>query len=108
GEEADAAHRPVPKLHIHLPEIVLAEFTGQPLETYQGLDLLRPQRSHHAIKRALAPRVAHLPDSPQHLYRWQVSLLLQNLDHQFPEILDQAGPADPPLGPLRRIVDMHH
>ena len=108
GKEVDAPHRAVPKLHVHLPEIVLAEFAGQTLETYQRLDLLRPQRSYQAVQRALASRVTRLPHSPQYLHRRQVGPVFQNLHHEFPEILDLAGPANPPLASLRSIVNVHN
>jgi len=75
GKEADATRRPIDKLDVHLPEVVLAEFPRQTFKTHQGLDLLRPQRSHQAVKRALARRVAPLPNSPQDLHRRQVGLL---------------------------------
>ena len=108
GKKVDATRRPIPKLHVHLPEVVLAEFPRQAFETHQGLDLPRPQGGHQAVKRALAPRVARLPHSPQNLHRRQVGLLLQDLYDEFPEILDEAWSADLPLGPLRGIIDMHN
>src|SRR5215467_1697639 len=72
GKKVDASPRAIPKLHVHLPEVVLAEFPRQTFKTHQGLDLLRPQRSHQAVKRALTPRVTPLPNSPQDLHPRQV------------------------------------
>ena len=65
GKQADAARRPIDKLDVHLPEVVLAEFSRQTLKTNQGLDLLRPPGGHQGVKCALAPRVARSPNSPQ-------------------------------------------
>jgi len=108
GKKVDTARRAIPKLHLHLPEVVLAEFAGQTLKTHLGLDLLRPQRGHQAVQRALAPRVARPPDSPQDLHRRQAGLLFQDLDDQFPEILHPARPANPPVRPLSGIIDVHN
>src|SRR2546428_8160086 len=100
--------RAVPSINsdVHLSEVVLAEFSRQTLKTNQGLDLLRPQGGHQRVKCALAPRVARSPNSPQDFHGRQVGLLLQDLDDGFPEILDDARPANPPLYALGGIIDM--
>src|SRR2546422_283924 len=79
---------------------------GRPSKRTRGLTSCGRKEATRAVKCALAPRVARSPNSPQDFHGRQVGLLLQDLDDGFPEILDDARPANPPLSALGGIIDM--
>ena len=85
GEEADPLDRPVDVLDVHLPEVVLAEFAGQPLEADQRVHRPRPHRRDERVQRALASGVPIDPCAPQDLERRQPWGLAQNLFHEAAE-----------------------
>src|ERR1700730_18836826 len=64
-KEVDPMTRPIEKLDLHLPEVMLTKFPGQPLETNQGLAWLRSHRGHQGIQDGFASSIASLPHPPQ-------------------------------------------
>ena len=106
GEKANAADHPTQVGDVDLAEVVLTELTRQPLEADQGAHLLRPCLGNHGIKGGLAARVALAARAPQHLDRPQRRLLLQDRGHEFPETLDDAGPADRRGAPRPGVIDV--
>jgi hypothetical protein len=108
GEEADSLGRPVDILDVHLPEVVLTEFTGQALKPDERGLVLRPDGRNEGKERGLLARVPHEAHATQHLDGLELGLLLEQIGDGFPEILDQAGPADAPRHPRRRVVDLRN
>src|ERR1700693_2129439 len=107
SEEVDTTGRPVKKGNVNLPEIMLAKFSGQALETNQWLYFFRTKLGHQSVQGGLASLIARFPDSAKDLQRGQIGFLFQNLYNDSPEILHDAGSANPPLLSLGGIIDMN-
>jgi len=91
-------------LHIHLAKVVLAEFTWQTFKSNQRFGILGTKRGYKGIKGRLSTRITIQPGPTKDLDRFQVRLFLQEVNHPFPEILDQAGPSNAAALVLGNII----
>jgi hypothetical protein len=89
-----ASEGAVDELDVVLSEVVLTELPGQAFKTDHGLHRLRAQGSHQFIQSRLVTVIARHPNSPenfQNFPRGQIGFFVQDIDDQFPEILDDTG-----------------
>src|SRR5881397_2749041 len=86
--------RDIAGLYLNPPEnaVVLCVDEKSQIEALERTQPMLPmsKEATKGVKRALASRIARSPHSPQDLHGRQVGLLLQDLDDEFPEILDPA------------------
>ncbi len=107
-EEVNAPLAAVDERDVHVPEVVLRELTGQPLEANHGHRAWRSRAGDERIERALVPRVSGLGRATQKLLRRQVRLLGEPLGHTRGEQRRLRRSADPALASLRRVVHFAH
>ncbi len=96
-----ATNGSVDELDVELPEIMLTEFPWQSFKTNQGLHRLRAQRSDQAVQSRFAASIARNANAPENFPRWQIVFFVQDIEYEFPEILDDTGSSDVPQCALR-------
>src|SRR6266478_3409832 len=106
SEEMNPLAGAVAELHFYLPKIVLSELSGKTFEADQRLHRLDAERGHQRVQGGLASLVARFANPAKDLQRGQIGCFFQNLYNGLPEILHDAGSADPPLLSLRSVIDM--
>jgi hypothetical protein len=78
GEEVNALPASVDEGDVDVPEVVLRELAGQPLEAHDGSHARRAQSSDQRVERGLVPRVARLRRATKQLLRRQRGRLCEH------------------------------
>jgi len=106
GEEVDPLLGAVEEHDIDLPEVVLSELAGNPLEAHRVRNVTRAEALDELEEGALPAGIAQFPGPPEELECHEVRCGSQHVLDGFPERHGLDGAADPALLPLGSVVEV--